>query len=98
MRRCQDWANTKAAYRFLSRAVISFEYGQGLPDALAALRPPLSHGPGGEARRSITRYLTSMVVTLRAGNVIFSEVPLAVCVPIRTGCTGVCPWAEVAVI
>jgi hypothetical protein len=27
--------------------------------------------------RSTTRYLASIVVTLRAGNVIFSEVPLA---------------------
>jgi hypothetical protein len=53
------------------------------------------HAP---ARCSMTRYLTSIVVTLRAGNVIFSDVPLAACVPMRTGCTGVCPWAEVAVI
>src|SRR5262249_54839343 len=50
------------------------------------------HAP---ARYSIPRYLTSIVVTLRAGNVIFSDVPLAACVPTRTGWTGVCPWAEV---
>jgi hypothetical protein len=43
-------------------------------------------------------YLTSMVVTLSAGSVKVNEEPLAGIVPMETGCTGVCPWAEAAVI
>ena len=39
-----------------------------------------------------------MVVTLYAGNVSVSVVPLTACVPIDTGVTGVCPAAVVAVI
>ena len=43
-------------------------------------------------------YLTSTVVTLSAGSVSVNDEPLAGIVPMEAGCTGVCPWAEAAVI
>jgi len=50
------------------------------------------------ARPHVNVYFTSIVVTLSAGSVTFSEVPLAVIVPAFTGCTGFWPDADVAVI
>jgi len=39
-----------------------------------------------------------MVVTLKAGSVMVIEEPLTAMVPLATGATGFCPWAEAWVI
>jgi hypothetical protein len=43
-------------------------------------------------------YFTSMVETLKGGSVTVNDVPLADICETSTGCTGLCPWAELAVI